>query len=53
LLGKDQSASFTAAGQTIHADPEAENELVYLVEGDDGRIDLVPPSEFAKRISSR
>jgi hypothetical protein len=44
------SATFTAAGELVDGDSEVmDRELIYLLERDDGRLDLVKPSEFRKK----
>jgi WD40 repeat protein len=50
VLTNDQSATFSAAGELLHGDPSVlAKELVYLVENEDGRIEVFKPSEFHKR----
>ncbi len=47
-----ENVSFTAAGQIIDGDIEVlDRRLICLVEQDDGRIELVKPSEFAVRFA--
>jgi len=47
----EASVTFTGAGQIIDGAPEiVERELIYLVETDDGRLEVLKPSEFQKRI---
>jgi WD40 repeat protein/serine/threonine protein kinase len=50
-LSQGKSITFSAAGHILHGDPElVESELIYLIEQDDGSIELVEPTEFLKRI---
>jgi WD40 repeat protein len=50
-LPSGHSCTFTAAGELVHCDPKTmEQELVYLVEQEDGRIEPLKPSEFLKRV---
>lgn len=51
LLPEDQSVTITAAGQIMHGDREVVDEhLIYYVENDEGRIEMLTPTEFEKRI---
>ena len=53
LLSESRAAVYDAAGNLLHGTPELreaiERELVYLVETSTGRLDVLRPSEFAKR----
>ena len=49
FLKPDKLATWDASGHLIAGDPEViEQEIVYIVEHDDGRQELLKPSEFAK-----
>lgn len=51
-LSEDSATVFSPAGELIHADSGAEQELVYLVEKPDGIVELLSPSKFADMIRS-
>jgi hypothetical protein len=52
FLSGDQSATFGPGGELLKGDPDAiERELVYMVEQPDGRIELLAPSAFHKRVN--
>lgn len=51
LLPDEQTVTLTAAGQIVNGDREAVNKyLVYYIENDDGRIEVLTPTEFETRI---
>ncbi len=51
VLADDQNITFNAAGQILHGDPDViEHELVYIIETDAGRLEVLKPSEFQERI---
>jgi WD40 repeat protein len=51
VLADDQNITFNGAGQILHGDAETiERELVYLVENENGRLEVLKPSEFQQRI---
>lgn len=51
-LGGDQVVSYSAAGKILDGDPTViEKEMVYHVEADDGRREILSPAEFAKRFA--
>jgi WD40 repeat protein len=50
-LGPDESVTFSAAGEVLQGDPSViEEELVYLVESEPGKLEVLKPSEFDQRI---
>ena len=53
LLFHDRVAVFSAAGELLHADPGAEDELVYLVDKEDGAREVLTPAEFRERIDGK
>ncbi len=53
LLSEGKSATFSAAGEVRHGDREAmEKEIVYLLEEQEGRVELLRPSEFRRRVEA-
>ncbi|NQT11786.1 MAG: PD40 domain-containing protein, partial [Planctomycetes bacterium] len=51
LPAPGRPVTFRASGEFIDADPElVESDLVYLVEKDDGRLEILKPSEFQARV---
>jgi WD40 repeat protein len=51
-LRSRESATFSAAGQVLDGDPDVlEEHFVYIVENEDGRQELLKPSEFRRRIA--
>ena len=44
----DLSATFGADGKSLSATSDAEQTIVYLVERESGRVDVLRPSEFQK-----
>ena len=53
LLKDGQAASFTAAGQPLVGDSDLmEKEFVYVVEAEDGRLEVLRHSEFQRRITA-
>ena len=52
LLNEGRAASFTAAGQPMVGDAELiEKEFVHIIETEDGRFDVLKPSESRERIA--
>lgn len=51
LLPKGQAATFSGAGELLHRTPEADKELVYLLEKSYRQYELLTPAEFHKRIA--
>ena len=50
-LDEGRSVTFTAAGQLKFSDPDVvAQECVYVVETDDGTLQMLKPSEFQKLI---
>ncbi len=48
-----RSATFSAAGELLYGDPDVvEQELVYLVEQSDGRIEVLRLSAFRERVQA-
>ncbi len=53
MLADDQYAAFSPAGELLSGDAAiAEKHLIYLVEREDGRIEILKPSEFAKLVQA-
>jgi len=53
LARPGQPVTFRASGEFIDADPEiVESDLVYVVERDDGAMEILKPSEFQARIAA-
>ena len=53
ILNDDQSITFSPVGQIVHGDRElVDKELVYLVETDEGTIEMLKPSEFEERVKT-
>jgi hypothetical protein len=47
-----RSITFSAAGEILHGDPDVvEQNLVYLVETDEARLEMLKPSEFRKYLA--
>lgn len=54
ILGEGRSLTFSAAGQIISSgDVDVESKLIYLIERDDGALQVMKPSEFQKRTGVR
>jgi WD40 repeat protein len=52
-LPDGKSVTFSPEGKILHGDPETiEEELVYLVETDQGTLDILKPSEFKARLEA-
>jgi hypothetical protein len=52
LLPNDQSATFSGAGELLHPDPAAFDDLlVYTVEREDGSTVNLTPSQFTKFVA--
>jgi WD40 repeat protein/tRNA A-37 threonylcarbamoyl transferase component Bud32 len=53
LLPEGRSATFSGAGELRQGDPAVmEREIVYLLEVEEGRLELLKPSEFRRRIAA-
>ncbi|MBL7044638.1 MAG: protein kinase, partial [Pirellulaceae bacterium] len=51
FLPDQQVATFSGAGQLLHSTgDEVQDQIVYIVENEDGSLELLKPSEFQKRI---
>jgi serine/threonine protein kinase/WD40 repeat protein len=46
------SATFGATGELLHADSEADSQLRYVLEFEDGRTELWTPTEFGRRFGA-
>ena len=56
FLSHDRVAVFSAAGELLHADPGAEDELIYLVEKEDeetGALECLSADDFHARIDGK
>ena len=50
-FGENKAALFSPAGELLSDNAaELEDELIYLVERDDGSLEILKPSEFAARV---
>jgi Tol biopolymer transport system component len=50
-LPDGQAVTFSPSGGILHGDPEViERELIYLVENEQGTLDILKPSEFRKLV---
>jgi len=52
LLPGDRAVTFTPAGELLRRDPEAEKDLVYVVEKRDGALELLTPGEFHDQVGA-
>jgi hypothetical protein len=53
LLPDDQSVTFSARGEILKGDPQViEKELAYLIEKENGGLDVLTPAEFRQSIRS-
>ncbi|HTI52353.1 MAG TPA: WD40 repeat domain-containing protein, partial [Planctomycetaceae bacterium] len=53
ILRDEQSVKFSAAGWRIAGDPNVfEQEFAYVIEEPSGAMEVVPPSEFERRLTS-
>ncbi len=53
VLSEDSAAVFSGVGESIHADPDAEQLIVYMVERSDGDTAFLTPAEFRKLVAAR
>jgi WD40 repeat protein len=52
VLHPGKTVSFSPTGDILHGDPELiEKELVYLIEQENGVLEVLKPSEFEKRVA--
>lgn len=52
-LPDDKAVTFSPTGEILHGDPKVvEEELIYLVENEQGTIDMVSPAEFQERVKT-
>jgi hypothetical protein len=52
LLPDKEAATLTAAGRLVSSSPEFESAVVYLIETDDGRYEMLTPKQFNARVAS-
>jgi WD40 repeat protein len=51
LLSDDRFVTFSAAGELLYGDPEViEKEIIYLLEKEDGRTEVLSPSSFRQDV---
>ncbi len=48
-VSREETASFTPAGQLINPDPEVEKHLRWIIKNENGSLDLLTRTEFLKR----
>ena len=48
-LDEKRSATFSAAGELLFSEPAVDEHLVYIVERDDGRTELLSPPKFRRQ----
>jgi hypothetical protein len=52
-LADDEAITFSPTGEILHGDPAVvEEELVYLVENEQGTLDILKPSQFRARVEA-
>ncbi len=52
-LPDERAVTFSPTGEILHGDPKVvEEEMVYLVENEQGTIDTLTPAEFQKRVKT-
>jgi hypothetical protein len=52
LLSGGKTATFSPAGELLHAEAEAEKHLVYLVERTAGKVELLTAEEFKRLLEA-